>query len=64
MHKDKDKGKPRRMTVDFLVRRLQENGRTLAILTLKIEESFPNEFELISDLNKLHLIVTSLQGTL
>ena len=58
MHKDK--GKPHRMTVDFLVRRLQENGRTLAILTLRIEESFPNEFEFISDLNKLHSIVNEL----
>ena len=38
----------------FFVRRLQENQRTLAILTLRTEESFPKEFELISDLNELH----------
>ena len=39
---------------DFFVRRLQENERTLAILTLRIEKSFPNEVELISDLTELH----------
>ena len=47
-------------SVDFLVRRLQENERTLTILTLRIEESFPNEFELISDLSELHSIVNEL----
>ena len=47
-------------SADFFVRRLQENERTLAILTLRIEESFPNEFELISDLNELHSIVNEL----
>ena len=44
----------------FFVRSLQENQRTLAILTLRIEESFPKEFELISDLNELHSIVNEL----
>ena len=59
MHKVK--GKLRRMTLRiFFVRRLQENQRTLAILTLRIEESFPKEFELISDLNELHSIVKEL----
>ena len=47
-------------SVDFLVRRLQENERTLTILTLRIEESFPNEFELISHLSELHSIVNEL----
>ena len=45
---------------DFFVRRLQENERTLAILTLRIEKSFPNEVELISDLNELHSMVNEL----
>ena len=53
MHEDK--GKPRRMTLRiFFVRSLQENQRT------RIEESFPKEFELISDLNELHSIVNEL----
>ena len=47
-------------SADFFVRRLQENERTLAILTLRIEESFPNEVELINDLNELHSIVNEL----
>ena len=34
----------------FFVPRLQENERILAILTLMIEESFPNEVGLINDL--------------
>ena len=38
----------------FFVRPLQESERNLAILTLRIEESFPNEVGLINDLNKLH----------
>ena len=43
-----------------MVRRLQENEKTLAILTFRIEESFPNEVELINDLNELHSIVNEL----
>ena len=59
MHKDK--GKPHRMTLrSFFVCHLQENERTLAILALRIEESFPNEVELINDLNELYSIVNEL----
>ena len=58
MHKDK--GKPHRMTAEFFVCHLQENERTLAILALRIEESFPNEVELINDLNELYSIVNEL----
>ena len=47
-------------SADFFVRRLQENERTLAILTLRIEESFPNEVELINYLNELQSIVNEL----
>ena len=47
-------------SADFFVRRLQENERTLAILTLRIEQSFPNEVELINDLNELQSIVNEL----
>ena len=47
-------------SADFFVRRLQENERTLAILTLRIEKSFPNEVELINDQNELHSIVNEL----
>ena len=39
------------------VRRLQENERTLAILTLRIEESFPNKVGLVNDLFGLHSII-------
>ena len=60
MHKDK--GKPRRMTLRiFLYATFKENERTLAILTLRIEKSFPNEVELINDLNELHSIVNELK---
>ena len=45
---------------DFFVCCLQENERTLAILTLRIKESFPNEVGLINDLNELHSIVNKL----
>jgi len=48
-------------SADFFVRCLQENETTLAILILRIEESFPNEVGLINDLNELHC---SSQGTL
>ena len=37
-------------SAEFFVRLLQENQRILAILTLIIEESFPNEVGLIDDL--------------
>ena len=47
-------------SADFFVRRLQENERILAILTFRIEESFPNEVELINDQNELHSIVNTL----
>lgn len=45
---------------EFFVCRLQENERTLAFLTLRIKESFPNEVELINDLNELYSIVNEL----
>ena len=47
-------------SAEFFGRRLQENERTLAILTFRIEESFPNEVRLINDLNELHCIVNEL----
>ena len=40
-------------SVEFFSSLLQENKRTLITLTLRIEEAFPNEVEVISDLNKL-----------
>ena len=40
-------------SAEFFSRRLRENERTLVTLTLRIEEAFPNEVEVISDLNEL-----------
>lgn len=47
-------------SAEFFVSGLRVNERTLAILTLRIEESFPNKVELINDLNELHFIVNEL----
>ena len=41
-------------------RRLRENERTLVTLTLRIEEAFPNEVEVISDLNELVFLMNEL----
>ena len=35
-------------SAEFFSRRLRENERTLVALTLRIDEAFPNEVELIS----------------
>ena len=40
-------------SAEFFSRRLRENERTLVTLTLRIEEAFPNEVGVISDLNEL-----------
>ena len=40
--------------------RLRENERTLVTLTLGIEEAFPNEVEVISDLNELVFLMNEL----
>ena len=40
--------------------RLRENERTLVTLTLGIEEAFPNEVEVISDLNELVFLMSEL----
>ena len=40
--------------------RLRENQRTLVTLTLRIEEAFPNEVEVISDLNELVFLMNQL----
>ena len=45
---------------EFFLHLHQENERTLATLTLRIEESFFNEGGLINDLNELHSIVNKL----
>ena len=50
MHKDKDK--PRRMTLRIFLFATFEKMKTL-----RTEESFPDEVELINDLNELHSIV-------
>ena len=42
-----------RDSVDFFARRLDEHERTLEVLTLRIEESFPNHVYVINDLRKL-----------
>ena len=39
---------------------LRENERTLVTLTLRIEEAFPNEVEVISDLNELVFLMNEL----
>ena len=48
----------------YFSRRLRENERTLATLTLGIEEAFSNEVEVISDLNELDFIMNELSRDL
>ena len=47
-------------SVAFFSCRLRENERTLVTLTLRIEEAFPNEVGVISDLNELVFIMNEL----
>ena len=47
-------------SAEFFSRRLRENERTLVTLTLRIEEAFPNEVEVISDLNELVFLMNEL----
>ena len=47
-------------TAEFFSRRLRENERTLVTLTLRIEEAFPNEVDVISDLNELVFIMNEI----
>lgn len=47
-------------TAEFFSRRLRENERTLVTLMLRIEEAFPDEVGVISDLNELVLIMNEL----
>ena len=49
-------------SAEFFSRRLRENERTLVTLTLRIEDVFPNEVEVISDLNELVFLGNDLQG--
>ena len=52
-------------SLEFFIARLQEKERTLAILTLTIQESYPsaNEDILIGDLNELFSMVNDLRLT-
>ena len=50
----------RNNSAEFFSRRLRENERTLVTLTLRIEEAFPNEVEVISDLNELVFLMNQL----
>ena len=47
-------------SAEFFSRRLRENERTLVTLTLRIEEVFSNELEVISDLNELVFLMNQL----
>ena len=47
-------------SAEFFSRRFQENERALVTLTLRIEEAFPNEVEVISDLNELVFLMNEL----
>ena len=47
-------------TAEFFSRRLRENERTVVTLILRIEEAFPNEVGVISDLNELVFIMNEL----
>ena len=49
-------------SAEFFSRRLRENERTLVTLTLRIEEAFPNEAEVISDLKELVFLMDELSG--
>ena len=50
-----------RDSVDFFGRRLDEHERTLAVLTLRIGESFPNRVYVINDLRQLLSILHELK---
>ena len=56
----KGKGTLRPTTWLNFFSRLRENERTLVTLTLGIEEAFPNEVEVISDLNELVFLMSEL----
>ena len=47
-------------SAEFFSRRFRENERALVTLTLRIEEAFPNEVEVISDLNELVFLMNEL----
>ena len=47
-------------SAEFFSRRFRENERTLVTLTLRIEEAFSNEVEVISDLNELVFLMNEL----
>ena len=47
-------------TTEFFSRRLRENERTVVTLILRIEEAFPNEVGVISDLNELVFVMNEL----
>ena len=47
-------------SAEFFSRCFQENERTLVTLTLRIEEAFPNEVEVIFDLNELVFLMDEL----
>ena len=47
-------------SAEFFSRSFQENERALVTLTLRIEEAFPNEVEVISDLNELVFLMNKL----
>ena len=50
-----------RDSVDFFGRCLDEHERTLAVLTLRIGESFPNRVYVINDLRQLLSILHELK---
>ena len=47
-------------SAEFFSLRFRENERALVTLTLRIEEAFPNEVEVISDLNELVFLMNEL----
>ena len=47
-------------SAEIFSRRSRENERTLVTLTLRIEEAFPNEVEVISDINELVFLMNEL----
>ena len=47
-------------SAEFFSRRLRENERILVTSTRRIEEAFPNEVEVISDLNELVFLMNEL----
>ena len=47
-------------SAEFFSRRFRENERAFVTLTLRIEEAFPNEVKVISDLNELIFLMNEL----